>query len=158
MPNSDEMQDMTDFLKEVEEDLFWAVSADQEGRILLGEEAHRLALEAWGQIAELLGAGQVQLAGGSPEFTTRLDELGFTGPLYSFKREGHRTSRGIFRSLLASLRSAGISIFHIARNLRGPFQRLLGWINVLLGSLAKAIVQLDPVKEYKEALEKSIQS
>ena len=158
MPSDETVQDISDFLEDVRDDLNWLLS--QEGSILVDPLVLEPALVAWRELTEEtknIEQAQSILQNADTEIFSNLDSFGFTDAQWGLKRSLHNRARGLFRRVLDALRNAGgFGSDAIGRVLEPIISRVLGVINKILKSLVKVIPVLDPIQELKETLEEGM--
>lgn len=136
MPEADR-QLLQVFVKDLNRLLFIVVRRPRETWIVL--ERHRVILEAWQAGEPRFGELSRQLE--DPEWGPRLESAALTGAPLRFKMAGWRGALQRF------LRRPG----------RNALKLVLRWAKVALGSLATIFGAVEPIKEFKEALEAEVE-
>jgi hypothetical protein len=128
------MESLEEFLQELRSVL---EEATYSGDGLVPAYLSPLLIEAWPEVATKYEA--LEYAVQSGEYETRLQEAGLRGPQFRVKAEGFRRHLSIFRKDTP----------------RKPkwLKKVLGWADIILGSLASVIPGGDAVQEFKEAIE-----
>jgi hypothetical protein len=109
----------------------------EELRVIVEERLNEMPQElredtekAWKEVRGLIDIAQKKLYGIRSE---RLKEAGLTGSSLRLKLKGFMLARA-----------------------DGVRRRILRWMNIILGSLCTVLPILEPVKEFKEAVEESL--
>ncbi len=118
---------LDEFLRLVREELFTIIDKRLGD---LPSELRGHAKDSWPEIDVRIKEAREQLRGVSEK---RLGELGLTGSSLKLKIQGFMLARA-----------------------SGRMRRIFDWINTILGSLSGALPILEPVEEFKEALEHSL--
>ncbi len=131
------------FLSKCLEDLSYVVEKSSE---LLEEELRGYAGEAWGEVKGRIeqALGQLKSLDEDPKLMSGLKAQGLTGSQLRFKNAGFQRAHREFQDSF------------LIKPLGPILRKLLAWLNIILGSLSKVLPVLEPVKEYKEALEHSL--
>ena len=132
------IQNLEEFVDETEK-LFRNI-VEHWSPLLFSESVREDIHQAWLEIAEKIGLLKVMLK--EEGIYTRLVEVGLTGKQLRLKFNGLNAAWRKFKS----------------RGTVKLLRELLGWIDLILGSLAEAIPLFEVIKEFKEALEKLLES
>ena len=142
-PN-DEFSKLISFLKESEDVLEFLIN-ESEGlllkRVTKNKGLRDSLKSAWEDVRENLKSVVKDLHDSDPESVLdKLKENGLTGKQLEFKLNLFYWLKGRWE----------------AERTRNWIVRVLGAMNTILGSLAKVFAQIEPVKEFKEAIEQIV--
>lgn len=142
--NNGDLTNLREFLKSVK----WLLDCLITSEHFLAERLREPALRAWEAEQWRIGKADEELeralAEEQHELRRQLDDAGLSGPSLSFKMIGFGGYFSRFREAVDN------GYWHVANALRG---KLLGWTNLILGSLSSALPILEPIKEIKEGVE-----
>jgi hypothetical protein len=135
---------LVDFLSKCLEDLDYIVEKRPE---LLEKEFYSYAREAWEEVRYKIKQTLDKLNSLEEDqgLMSGLDAVGLSGNQLKFKNAGFQRVHQEFEDTLRTGKPLGPIL-----------RKLFAWFNIILGSFAKALPLLEPVKEFKEALEQSI--
>lgn len=158
MPSDTTIDELVVFLQtDTTGALSWVMNG--EGQHLIDEELLALIQRAWREVLEVsLGPSVLwlQQARGNAQRRQALDQAGFTDIQWAPKRTLMQRALAAFVGLLAHLKGLRLHPKAIARLVASPFAKVLLVIDKILGSLVKAISQLEPLREMKEVVETAI--
>ena len=144
MATREDLGDLVAFLGEVEKTLDGIVLQVLPTFDFFTGELREDTNAAWGQTRVYLGEASRELENAVPddEIANRLDRVALSGASRIWKLRN-------FRAVLVKYTSRPFEW----PGVRSILQRVLGWMNTILGSLAKVLTSIDPVKEFKEGVE-----
>jgi hypothetical protein len=143
MPDSVAAGRLGDFLGVLRGELDWVV---EHRRGLIDEELTELLTQAWTEQRWRIDEARAQIVNADQDV---LAAIGMTGFSLEWKLTGFQTA---WRRLDDARKQVGGAV----GLLKAPFRKMLGWADVLMGSLASAFPVLEPIKEIKEGVEQSV--
>jgi hypothetical protein len=118
-------------------------------RLLLPEELHQPILVAWPRNRKRFALVRAILDQPTPSLEKGLEEVGLSGDDLALKVAGYGRAR---REL-----DMAVAIPKPPRGLGWLFQRVLAWLNIVLGSLSTVIPGAEAIKEFKDSIENGIE-